>query len=136
MALQAKTHPTAVSLNISPTNAAESCVFMQLRDISFGTTDWSTVDSTEHSGESGIARICLRQFGDVRTRMVEYGAGYRADHWCDKGHIVLCLSGELTTELMDGRVFHLRPGMSYQVADGAERHRSSTDTGATLFIVD
>jgi hypothetical protein len=30
----------------------------------------------------------------------------------------------------------LTPGMSYQVADGAEPHRSSTATGAKLFIVD
>lgn len=81
-------------------------------------------------------RIRQRLFGEVRARMVEYSAGYRADHWCAKGHIVLCLGGELTTELADGRVFHLRPGMSYQVADGAEQHRSSTVFGAMLFIVD
>jgi hypothetical protein len=68
--------------------------------------------------------------------MVEYSAGYRANHWCEKGHILLCLTGELDTELTDGRTFHLRPGMSYQVADRAEAHRSSTRTGATLFIVD
>ena len=68
--------------------------------------------------------------------MVEYSAGYRADHWCEKGHILLCLSGELETELADGRHFRLTPGVSYQVADGAEPHRSSTSTGATLFIVD
>ena len=30
----------------------------------------------------------------------------------------------------------LTPGVSYQVADGAEPHRSSTTAGATLFIVD
>jgi hypothetical protein len=46
------------------------------------------------------------------------------------------LSGSLRTELKDGRVFDLKPGMSYQVADGAEPHQSSTETGATLFIVD
>jgi hypothetical protein len=68
--------------------------------------------------------------------MVEYSAGYRADHWCEKGHILLCLAGELEPELADGRVFRLTPGVSYQVADGAEPHRSSTTTGATLFIVD
>ncbi|MDO8943468.1 MAG: hypothetical protein Q7U75_09810, partial [Desulfobacterales bacterium] len=39
-------------------------------------------------------------------------------------------------ELADGRRFTLKAGMSYQVADGAEPHRSSTRTGATLFIVD
>jgi hypothetical protein len=30
----------------------------------------------------------------------------------------------------------LRPGMSYQVADDAAPHRSSSPAGATLFIVD
>ncbi len=35
--------------------------------------------------------------------MVEYTAGYVADHWCSKGHILLCTEGELETELADGR---------------------------------
>ncbi len=68
--------------------------------------------------------------------MVEYSPGYLADHWCDKGHILLCTEGELTTELKDGRKFTLKPGQSYQVADGADAHRSFTAAGATLFIVD
>lgn len=68
--------------------------------------------------------------------MVEYSEGYSANHWCSKGHILLCIRGALRTELADGRVFHLTPGMSYQVADDAETHRSSTLVGATLFIVD
>ena len=79
-------------------------------------------------------RTC--QFGGLRVRMVDYSPGYKADHWCAKGHILLCLDGELHTELQDGRIFVLRPGMSYQVADGAEPHRSFTTTGARLFIVD
>jgi hypothetical protein len=109
---------------------------MRLTDIPFGTTDWDTVEATDHRGETGVARWRTRRFGTVRVRMVEYSAGYRADHWCEKGHILLCLAGELETELEDGRRFLLRPGMSYQVADGAEAHRSSTTGGATLFIVD
>jgi quercetin dioxygenase-like cupin family protein len=68
--------------------------------------------------------------------MVEYSPGYLADHWCSKGHILLCLEGELRTELEDGRVFVLTPGMSYQVADNAKAHRSSTSVGAKLFVVD
>jgi hypothetical protein len=50
--------------------------------------------------------------------------------------VLLCLAGELHTELEDGRRFTLTPGMSYQVADDAEPHRSHTAIGATLFIVD
>lgn len=68
--------------------------------------------------------------------MVDYSPGYLANHWCSKGHVLLCLKGELLTELADGRTFVLKPGMSYQVADDAEAHRSSTSAGARLFIVD
>jgi hypothetical protein len=107
-----------------------------LADIPFGVTDWSTIDSTEHPGESGVALWRTCQFGTVRVRLVEYSPNYRADHWCEKGHVLLCLSGELETELADGRRFHLRPGMSYQVADHAAPHRSSSRGGARLFIVD
>lgn len=109
---------------------------MVLTDIPFGTTDWNRINVTEHAGETGVARWRTQQFGSVRVRMVEYSPGYRANHWCRKGHILLCLSGELETELADGRTFQLRPGMSYHVADNSEAHRSSTRTGATLFIVD
>src|SRR3954462_10092905 len=109
---------------------------MVLEDIPFGTTDWAAVETIEHAGETGVARWKTRQFAKIRVRMVEYSAGYRADHWCEKGHILLCLAGDLETELADGRTFHLRAGMSYQVADKAEAHRSSTAAGATLFIVD
>ncbi len=104
--------------------------------IPFGTTDWSTVAPTEHKGETGTAYWRTRQFGEIRVRMVEYTPGYLADHWCSKGHIILCVEGALHTELKDGRRFTLTPGMSYQVADGAEPHRSRTDVGAKLFIVD
>jgi hypothetical protein len=109
---------------------------MKMTDIPFGTTDWSDVEVTEHKGESGAAFWRTRHFGDIRVRMLEYSPGYLADHWCVKGHILFCLEGELHTELADGRTFVLTPGMSYQVADAAEPHRSSTSVGAKLFVVD
>ena len=109
---------------------------MQMSDIPFGTTDWSTVERTEHPGESGMAYWHTRTFGQIRVRLVQYTPGYLADHWCSKGHILFCLEGELHTELADGRKYILRPGMSYQVADNAEAHRSYTETGAKLFVVD
>jgi hypothetical protein len=109
---------------------------MDMTGIPFGTTDWSTIAPTEHAGETGKAIWRTREFGGIRVRMVEYSPGYRADHWCSKGHILLCLAGELHTELHDGRTFRLTPGTSYQVADAAEAHRSSTAVGARLFIVD
>ena len=109
---------------------------MQISGIPFGTTDWSKIEPTEHKGETGVALWRTQQFGDVRVRMVEYSAGYLADHWCERGHVLLVLEGELTTELKDGRTFTLKPGMSYQVSDNEEPHRSFTEVGAKLFIVD
>jgi hypothetical protein len=109
---------------------------MQMSAIPFGTTDWSQVEPVEHPGERGLAYWRTRQFGKIRVRMVEYTPGYLANHWCVKGHILLCTEGELRTELKDGRVFTLKAGMSYQVADNVEAHRSYTETGAKLFIVD
>jgi hypothetical protein len=109
---------------------------MRIDAIPFGVTDWSLVEETVHPGETGHATWRTRTFGALRVRMVDYSPGYLADHWCQKGHFLLCLEGELDTELEDGRRFTLRPGMMYQVADGAEPHRSSTRHGARLYIVD
>ena len=107
-----------------------------MSDIAFATTEWAAIEPTHHSGDAGSATWRTRSFGPednrIRVRMVDYSAGYEADHWCEKGHILLCLE----TRLADGRVFTLTPGMSYQVADGAEPHRSSSRQGATLFVVD
>ncbi|HEV7822171.1 MAG TPA: DHCW motif cupin fold protein [Burkholderiales bacterium] len=109
---------------------------MHISGIPFGVTDWSKIEPVDHPGTSGKATWRTREFGELRVRMVEYSPGYLADHWCSKGHVVLVLEGEFESELADGRKFRLTPGMSYQVADNAEAHRSFTATGVKLFIVD
>jgi hypothetical protein len=110
---------------------------MKIPALPFTVTDWDQVPAAEHPGETGKAYWKTIGIGDIRIRMVEYTVGYLADHWCDRGHILYVLEGELDTELKDGRRFKLLPGMSYQVSDfGDAPHRSSTATGARLFIVD
>ena len=109
---------------------------MRIDNIPFGTTDWMSVSPTTHKGDVGVATWRTQQFGDIRVRLVDYTPGYMADHWCRKDHIIFCVDGELITDLYDGRSFMLKPGMSYQVADEDGAHRSHTDKGARLFIVD
>ena len=113
---------------------------MKMFPFPFTTTDWQEIMATEHPGETGMAYWRTQYFGEadqrIRVRKVEYSAGYLADHWCDKGHVLFCLQGELTTRLQDGREFKLSAGMSYQVGDGVDAHQSYTATGATLLIVD
>ncbi|MDE5452017.1 hypothetical protein GWE18_03885 [Bradyrhizobium sp. CSA112] len=110
---------------------------MKIPTLPFTVTDWSGVAATTHPGVTGEALWRTLNIGDLRVRMVEYSPGYLADHWCDRGHVLYVLEGELDSELRDGRTFKLKPGMSYQVSDfGDAAHRSSTKTGAKLFIVD
>ena len=116
---------------------------MDMQNIPFSTTDWAEIPPTQHPGETGVAYWRTRQFGAIRVRMVEYSPGYLADHWCDKGHILLCLEGELHTELQDGRKIVLTPGSGirnrgrgtgFPLRVGARR--DSRTSGARLFIVD
>lgn len=109
---------------------------MNIEDVPFAVTDWSRVSTTEHPGKSGVATWRTLEVGNVRVRMVEYSAGYVADHWCRRGHVLLVLEGELITQLEDGREFVLKAGSSYQVASDAEAHMSRAPNGARLFIVD
>ncbi len=109
---------------------------MQMNGIAFNVTDWSHIEPVDYPGTTGKATWRTREFGGIRVRMVEYSPGYLADHWCSKGHIVFVVEGEFESELKDGRKFRLTAGMSYQVADNAEAHRSYTKDGVKLFIVD
>jgi len=110
---------------------------MKIPALPFTVTNWNEVTPTRHPGETGEAIWRSFTIGDLRVRLVEYGPGYLADHWCDRGHVLYVLEGELHSELKDGRRFVLTPGMSYQVSDfGDAAHRSYTPTGARLFIVD
>jgi quercetin dioxygenase-like cupin family protein len=109
---------------------------VELDGFSFSSVDWSTISPTRHAGEEGEAFWRTMRFGLIRVRRVEYSAGYVADHWCSKGHILFVLEGELVTALDDGRVVTTSAGCSYQVADNKEAHRSSAPNGAQLLIVD
>lgn len=109
---------------------------MQLPEHPFSIANWAEIDAVAHPGVSGEAIWRTQEVGNVRVRMVEYTPGYVADHWCQRGHILLVIDGVLHTELDDGRQLTLSAGQSYHVSDGMEAHRSSTTTGARLFIVD
>ena len=109
---------------------------MQLPFFPFKTFDWDVIPKEQHMGETGFATWQVLQLENIRVRMVEYSPNYKADHWCKKGHIVYCLDGEMNSELEDGSFKKLLKGMTYFVGDNSVGHRSSTDNGCKLFIVD
>jgi uncharacterized cupin superfamily protein len=110
---------------------------MQIPESPFSVIDWTKVPPVSHPGEEGTATSRTHELGNIRLRMVEYSPGYRADHWCSRGHLLYVVEGEMETELKDGRSIRLSAGMSYCVSDSEELpHRSSTAHGAKLLIVD
>ena len=109
---------------------------MNKGNIPFQTIDWSRIPKTEHKGETGAAYWQTIQFQGLRIRLVEYSPGYAADHWCEKGHIVHCLEGEVVNEQKNGPNLILTPGMSYIVSDELSSHRSITENGVKLLIID
>ena len=107
-----------------------------MNHIPFQAVDWTTVEKTQHNGETGIAYWQTLQFDNIRIRLVEYSENYFADHWCQKGHIVHCLEGEFISELESGEKFILTKGMTYIVSDGLSSHRSISNSGVKLLIID
>jgi quercetin dioxygenase-like cupin family protein len=107
-----------------------------MNKIPFSKLDWSSVDQVEYKGETGTAMWKTIQFDGLRIRLVEYSGGYLADHWCQKGHIVHCLEGEFVSELSTGEKISLTKGESYVVSDGLSSHRSISEHGVKLLIID
>jgi len=106
------------------------------KNIPFQVVDWAVMPETEHKGEKGIAYWKTLQLNGLRIRIVEYSAGYMADHWCHKGHIVHCLEGSFVSEMEDGDKYSFTEGMTYVVSDDLSSHRSVSDKGVKLLIVD
>ena len=109
---------------------------MSTNNIPFNTIDWTVIPKTEHKVETGTAYWQTTQFEGLRIRLVEYSKGYIADHWCKKGHIVHCLEGEFISEMESGEKFILAKGMTYVVSDEISSHRSITQNGVKLLIID
>lgn len=104
--------------------------------IPFETIDWSQLPTTTVSGTTGTATMRTVQHDGLRIRMVQYSADYLADHWCQLGHLVFVLEGELINEHEDGTVNVLKAGMSYHVSDGLSSHRSRTKEPVRMIVVD
>jgi hypothetical protein len=109
---------------------------MNYTNFPFQTIDWAAIARTEHKGETGTSFWRTLQLPGLRIRIVEYSSGYLADHWCRKGHIVHCLEGDFVNEQQDGAKTVMKQGMTYVASDEASSHRSRTENGATLLIID
>ena len=105
-------------------------------NIPFHIINWENIERAEHPGETGSSTWQTLVLDGLRVRIVEYDAGYHADHWCQKGHVVHCLEGAFVSEMEHGKAVELTKGMSYVVSDALSSHRSFSPGGAKLLIID
>mgnify|MGYP001765612062 CR=1 FL=1 len=103
----------------------------------FMPVDWERLTAEKHPGELGMSVWRTQNTPGLRTRIVLYTPGFRSDHWCERGHVLLVLEGELTGDLKDGRTFTFRAGQGFVAGDDAANpHKAHTGPGAKVFIVD
>jgi len=107
-----------------------------MSNIPFQTIDWEKITKAEHPGETGTSFWQTLQLDNLSIRIVEYSAGYLADHWCQKGHIVHCLEGDFISEFESGEKINMAKGMTYVVSDNLSSHRSVSKNGVKLLIID
>ena len=110
---------------------------MKIANWPFESVDWGGVPAVEHAGEAGTSRWRTIEHGDVRIRVVDYSPGFKADHWCPRGHILLVLEGAIDIELRDGRSIRLRAGSGFMAGDDPSNpHLVRSESGARVHIVD
>ena len=109
---------------------------MKLSKIPFTQIDWGKIRAGSVPGAAGEAAMRVHETGDIRIRIVEYSPGFRADHFCSKGHIVHLLRGDVTIVLADGRTIGIPEGSSFIVGDDIDAHCAESSGGATVLIVD
>ena len=110
---------------------------MKLENIPIAAINWAHVPPVVQAGETGTATARTRNLGDIQLRLIDYSCGYKADHWCTKGHILHVIEGDLTIEHEDQSQTLLTPGSTCHAADSAaSAHRVLCESGASVFIVD
>ena len=98
--------------------------------------DWGRIPSEKTIGETGFAIVKWQSMGNIKVRWVEYANNYIADHWCDKGHIVFVISGQLIIEHKDKSIHIIDSGSTYLVGDNTMPHKAKSVNGAIVFIID
>jgi hypothetical protein len=107
-----------------------------MNQIPFSHINWTFIEKVEYKDDKGFSIWQTIQYPGLRIRLVEYSIDYFADHWCQKGHIVHCISGEFISELSTGEKITLEKDDSYIVTHNASSHRSTSINGTKLLIID
>ena len=110
---------------------------MKLNDVSYSLIDWQNVESTEVKGITGHAFWKTKKFNDLRIRIIEKSPGYRADHYCKKGHVIYVIDGEMVIDFENGEKFSVSAGQTVFLGDDPEfGHSTFTENGIKYFIID
>lgn len=110
---------------------------MKLVDVPYALIDWQNVESAEVKGITGNAFWKTKKFNDLRIRIIEKSPGYRADHYCKKGHVIYVIEGEMEIYFENDEKFSVSTGQTVFLGDDPEfGHCTFTEKGIKYFIID
>ena len=109
---------------------------MNINNLTTGKIDWKSLPEKELKGENGSTKYKEITSGGYRVRLAEYSANYSSAEWCDKGHILHCISGTLTLHLKNGSKIVLNVGDSILLGSTHPHTATTGSTPAVLLIID
>ncbi len=109
---------------------------MDILNIENVAINWEEIQSEKIEGESGFVISKTKEIGAMRIRHQTFSENFKADSWCEKGHILLVLNGVLIIEFKDGSSVDVTKGNSYVLGDNVQAHKAITLSETEVFIVD
>lgn len=98
--------------------------------------NWELSQAEKSLGTSGFVFSKSVDLGTIRMRQLSFSENYEADHWCEKGHIIHVLAGELIIEYQDGSQVTIPTGQSLILGDSISLHKAKTESESTVLIID
>jgi len=98
--------------------------------------DWDKIPSEKINGTSGFVISKMVEFNYIRIRLLHFSENYEADHWCDKGHIIFVVFGELVIEYKDNTHQKILTNNSVILGDNILSHKVITEIETKVFIID
>ena len=98
--------------------------------------DWDAIEGVIQNGISGTSMSKEIHTGSSRVRLTEYSPNYKSAEWCENGHIIYCIHGEITIQLKNGQEYRLCPGNSLILSEEDHHIGITGVSGAKIFVVD
>ncbi|MBB4807730.1 quercetin dioxygenase-like cupin family protein [Chryseobacterium defluvii] len=109
---------------------------MEIQALKDTAINWEIIPEQKANGVTGSVISRTIEFQNFKIRQLYFSEDYEADHWCEKGHIIHVVSGELIIEYNEGPSIAISKGNSLVLGDHISSHKARTKTETQVLIID